>query len=103
MTIGLFFGSFGPMETDSKTILEELPTITTREELQKTLEAIARSVVGTHSTYMHSMILLDHLLRLPDARKLFDDDLKEQARDLWLKVKSTGLQLNDPPILFEGK
>ena len=82
---------------------EKSPTVTstptTKAELQKTLETIAQAVVGTHATYMHSMILLDHLFRLPNARELFDADLKEQARDLWLKIKSTGLQLNDPPLL----
>ncbi len=91
------------MEAETKEKPAELPAITTREELQQTLESIARSVVGSHSTYMHSMILLDHLLRLPNAREIFDEDSKEQARDLWLKIKSTGLQLNDPPLLFEGR
>ena len=74
----------------------------TKEGVRNTLESVARSVVGTQSSYMHSMILLDNLFRLPNARELFDDDLKEQARDLWLKIKSTGLQLNDPPLLFES-
>ena len=72
-----------------------------KEGIRNTLESVARSVVGTQSSYMHSMILLDNLCRLPNARELFDDDLKEQAKDLWLKIKSTGLQLNDPPLLFE--
>jgi hypothetical protein len=72
-----------------------------KEELQKTLEIIASSVVSSQSSYIQSMILLDHMLRLPNAREIFDSELKEQARDLWVKMKSTGLQLNDPPILFE--
>ena len=74
----------------------------TKEGIRSTLESVAMSVVGTQSSYMHSMILLDNLFRLPNARELFDDDLKEQAKDLWLKIKSTGLQLNDPPLLFEA-
>ena len=74
-----------------------------KEELQKTLEIIASSVVTSQSSYIQSMILLDHMLRLPNAREIFDAELKEQARDLWVKMKSTGLQLNDPPILFEAR
>ncbi len=81
-------------------ILVEPPA--TRESISKALDSVARSVVGTQSSYMHSMILLDNIFRLPNARELFDDDLKEQAKDLWLKIKSTGLQLNDPPLLFES-
>lgn len=75
----------------------------TRKHVQEALSTIAARVVESQSAYMHAMLLLNELLRLPNARELFDDDLKEQARDLWLKVKSTGLQLNDPPLLFGEK
>jgi hypothetical protein len=74
----------------------------TVEAIRETLDAVAQNVVGTQSSYMHSMILLDQLFRDPSARELFDADLKEQAKDLWLKIKSTGLQLNDPPLLFDS-
>ena len=72
----------------------------TRAEVQGILDEIAKKFVASGSAYMHSMLLLNHILRLPNAAELFDDGLKEQARDLWLKVKSTGLQLTDPPLLF---
>ena len=33
--------------------------------------------------------------------KVHDDDLREQMKDIWVKLmKSTGLQLVNPPILF---
>jgi len=83
-------------------VTEILAVPVTKESIRDSLELVARSVVGTQSSYMHSMILLDNLFRLPNARELFDEDLKEQAKDLWKKIKSTGLQLNDPPLLFES-
>lgn len=72
----------------------------TREDVQRTLERLAASVVDSH--FIQSMILLDHVLRQPNSRELFDAEMREQARDLWLKMKSTGLKLNDPPLLFDN-
>lgn len=76
--------------------------IYSKKDVEDALVTIAKKVVESHAGFVHSMIFLDHLLRLPNARDLFDKDLKNQARDLWLKVKSAGFQLNDPPILFDG-
>ena len=72
----------------------------TRKDLQEFLDAIARECVTGSAGYIHSMFALNKLLRLPNATDLFDEKLKSQAKDLWLKLKSTGLQLNDPPLLF---
>jgi hypothetical protein len=40
------------------------------------------------------------MMRLPNAAELFDDELKAQMKDLWIKLKSTGIKLTDPPLLF---
>ena len=77
----------------------EVQKIYTREEVQEALSSIAQQVVGSQTAYLHSMVLLNQLLRLPNAVELFDADLKSQARDLWVKIKSSGLQLADPPLL----
>jgi hypothetical protein len=74
--------------------------IYTRSEVREILDAIAHKIIESNTVYMHSMLLINKLLRLPNAREIFDADLKQLARDLWIKMKSTGLQLNDPPLLF---
>jgi hypothetical protein len=73
--------------------------IYTSEDLKEALTALAEKIVSNQSS-MHSMLLLDHLLRLPNASQLFTPDLMEQARDLWKKIESTGLQIAQPPFLF---
>ena len=78
----------------------ESKKVYTREEIVVYLTEIAKKVLDTKSSYLHSMLALNELLRLPNAGELFTGDLKDQARDLWLKLKSTGIQINDPPILF---
>lgn len=72
----------------------------TRKEVAGFIAEISKKIVDSNTAFFHSMITLNTLLRLPNAEEIFDEELKEQARDLWLKLKSTGLQLTDPPLLF---
>jgi hypothetical protein len=70
------------------------------EDIRKSLEGLARKVVESRTAHLHALLTLNYLLRLPDAQRLFSEDLRQQARDLWLKVKTAGFQLEDPPLLF---
>jgi hypothetical protein len=76
--------------------------IYSRADVQDALSAIAVKIMESQAAFLHSMLFLDRLLRLPNAGELFSGDLKTQARDLWLKAKSAGLQLEDPPLLAAG-
>lgn len=72
----------------------------TKKELTSFLAEIEKQVVASDKNYLPSMLALNEVLRQPNAAKLLDKALKDQARDLWVKIKSTGLELTDPPILF---
>ena len=72
----------------------------TKKEVTAFLAEIENQIVDSDQNYLHSMLALNEVLRQPNAHKVLDKGLKEQARDLWLKIKSTGLELEDPPILF---
>jgi len=86
---------------EKKTINSKNPRgIRTKKELAEFLEKIAENVIDQDKSYIHSMLALDRVFRQPNAEKLLDENLKEQARDLWLQIKSTGIQITDPPILF---
>ncbi len=71
-----------------------------REEAAAFLQEIARRLVSSEDASLHSMLAINQLLRSPGIEMVLDGDLREQARDLWLKIKSTGIHLNDPPLLF---
>lgn len=43
---------------------------------------------------------MNHVLSLPDIYTLLDNENRELARDLWLRLKQAGLQLRNPPLLF---
>lgn len=72
----------------------------TKQEVESFVAEISRQIVGSTTGYMHAMLALNHILRQPNASEFLDHDVKEQVKDLWVKLKSMGLQLNDPPILF---
>ena len=72
-----------------------------KEEIERFVADIGRRVVDSKTAYMHSLLALNHILRQPNLKDLLDDDLREQMKDIWVKLmKSTGLQLVNPPILF---
>jgi len=81
-----------------KAIEKQKPS--TKKEVKKFLEQLDKDVVESSNNSLHIMLALDHLLTMENVEKLFDKDLKQRARDLWVKIKSTGLQINDPPFLF---
>jgi len=87
-------------EAKAEPAAAELPKIYTRKELEAFIVEIAAKVVDKEPAYLHSMLAMNHILRQPNLHELLDADLKEQLKDIWLKLKTTGLQLQDPPILF---
>ncbi len=87
-------------ESKTETAATELPKIYTKKELAAFVTEIAGKVVDKEPAYLHSMLAMNHILRQPNLHELLDADLKEQLKDVWLKLKTTGLQLQDPPILF---
>ena len=75
---------------NSKTVEQSgssTPAVTS-DDIRKALESLARKTVESKTAHLHALLTLNHLLRLPNAQRLFSDDLWQQARDLWLKVKT---------------
>ena len=83
-------------------LVEEQVTVKryTREELVTFFTEIGASLVQTDPAPLQALIALNNVLASPDIRKVMDDDLTEQAKDLWAKLKSTGVQISNPPLLF---
>ncbi len=78
----------------------EVPQLTSKDEVRSYLAELEKRVIDSEGAYLHSILALNHLLRLPNAAELIDDKMKAQMKDLWLKLKSTGIKLADPPLLF---
>lgn len=78
----------------------EGPKVYTKREVQLFVADVSKRVLEPGTSHLHSVLALNHMLRQSNMPELLDADLKEQMKDLWIKLKSTGMQLNDPPILF---
>jgi hypothetical protein len=72
----------------------------TKKEIASFLTNISEKISEGDAGNFHAMLALNNLFRLPNASDLFDKKLKEQAKELWMKLKVTGLHLADPPLLF---
>lgn len=72
----------------------------TKKDITSFLADISENLETSSNGCIHSVLALNNLLRQPNAEKLFDEATKKQAQEIWVKIKSTGLQLGDPPLLF---
>lgn len=79
---------------------EQTTPVYTKEDVRAYLADIEQKVIESNDAYLHSVLALNQMMRLPNAAELFDDEVKAQMRDLWIKLKSTGIKLTDPPLLF---
>lgn len=71
-----------------------------KEDIQAYLDDIEEKLLESGNAYLHSLIALDEILRHPKSAQLLDSDMKTQLRDLWSKIKESGIQLDNPPLLY---
>ena len=72
----------------------------TREDIKAFLEEISARIADKSVPIFHTELALNSLLRLPNAVSLFDAELIKHAKEIWLNIKASGVQLVDPPLLF---
>ena len=75
-------------------------TAVTKADVRAFLAEIAAQVASGKAPTVHTMLALNGMFRLPNAREIFDEELRKEAQDLWMKIKSSGLQVLDPPLIF---
>ncbi len=72
----------------------------TEKEVVDFLTDIELKLTESDTTSVHSLIALNQLLRADNAADIFQGEVKDRAKDVWMKIKSRGLDLVDPPLLF---
>lgn len=71
-----------------------------KEDVRNYIADIEKMVAARSGADMASLIALNELLSHPQAHQIFDDELKSQVKDLWISLKSYGVEVDDPPLLF---
>ncbi len=83
-------------ETSTKSDTPKL----TKKQVKAYLADIEKKVIDREGSDMASLVAINELLNLPNSEQLLDESLKTQLKDLWIKLKSNGVQVDDPPLLF---
>lgn len=71
-----------------------------KAEVKSFIADIEKMVASRAGADMASLVALNSLLCHPKAEEIFDDELKSAVKDLWISLKSYGIDLDDPPLLF---
>ncbi len=71
-----------------------------RQALADFISDISSKSVSPNESLLHCAVAINQILINPETSLLLDEDLKSQLKDVWLKLKNTGIDLIDPPGLF---
>ena len=86
--------------TESAASPEQFGSISSRKELKTFLTNVRDKISDEVAAPVYSMGAMNYVLNLPDIYSLLDSQNKEIARDIWLRLKQSGLELRNPPLLF---
>ena len=75
-------------------------TVSSKAELKIVLLNIRDKMEEEVAAPIYALSAMNHLMTLPDIYSWLDNENKEIARDIWLRLKQSGLQLRNPPLLF---
>ena len=79
---------------------EALEQIASKDDLKHFLGMLASRMDGEQAAPIYVLTMMNHLLTLPDIYQYLDEENKEIARAIWLRMKQQGMQLRNPPMLF---
>jgi hypothetical protein len=74
--------------------------VTTREDLKAFLHSLVDRMSANEVAPFYALIAMNHVMNLKEFYSLLDKESKELARDIWLRIKTAGLQVANPPVLF---
>lgn len=74
--------------------------IKTKAHLKAFLNNIRDRIADNGAAPIYAMSAMNHVMTLPVVYDLLDNENKEIARDIWLRIKQSGLQVRMPSLLF---
>lgn len=84
----------------TQNVPEALDKLESKEDLKNFLLMVTRLMDENQAPPVYVLNLMNHLLTLPEAYELFDEENKELSRAIWLRMKQFGMQVKNPPMLF---
>lgn len=92
-------------ETKTKTaksvdVNQAMGDISNESDLKAFLLNIRDKMAEQAAAPVYAVSALNQILSTPSLFKLLDEENKELSRDIWLRIKQSGFQLANPPMLF---
>jgi|GEM_PF-898151 len=81
-------------------VSEDIGGLTSKEDLKSFLLNIRDKISEEQAASVYAMAAFNNILNSATIYELLDDENKELARNIWLRLKQSGLQLRNPPLLF---
>ena len=75
-------------------------SITTANELRDFLIALKERITEDSAPAIYVVTAMNYIMSTTSIFSLLNEESKELARDIWLRLQGAGLQLRKPPMLF---
>lgn len=83
---------------------QQIRSFESKEGLRDFLLNIRDKMTERSAAPIYALSALNYVMSNAEVYGLLDNENKEIARDIWLRLKQSGFQLKDPPLLFgEGE
>lgn len=79
---------------------EVLEGLSTPQDLKNFLHSMQEKMTEEVSAPIYVLSGMNYIMTSPNIYSLLNEETKELARDIWLRLQSSGLQLRRPPLLF---
>ena len=83
-----------------KATAEEFGKITTSADLKIFLQTILDKMKDENTAAIYAVSAMNYVLNIPQVYELLSNENRELARDIWLRIKQSGIHLKNPPLLF---
>ncbi|MCI5064427.1 hypothetical protein MRY87_01735 [bacterium] len=80
----------------------ENDVISTNKELKEFLLSLRDRMTDGSVAAVTVVSAMHYVLSIPNIGELLTKENKEISRDIWLRVKQAGVQLRNPPLLFDA-
>ena len=80
---------------------QKAATIQNSAELNEFLLGLRDKLEDRSAAPIIVLSAMNHVMNLANINSLLDQECKELARDIWLRLKQAGIHVKNPPLLFE--
>ena len=80
--------------------MENIGAIASKADLEAFLLNVRDKMDEEAAPPIYALSAMNYVMSLPEVYAWFDNETKEIARDIWLRLKQAGFQLRNPPMLF---